>query len=61
MNIRALFEDEAEIDAALAQAAEAARRQARLLGRPLWKDGQVVELPPDQIPVGSSPATPIPA
>ena len=54
-DIRALFEDGAAIDSALAQAAEAARREARLLGRPLiiWRDGQVVEIPPDQIPVGS--------
>ena len=59
-NISALFEDGAAIDAALARAAEAARREARLLGRPLivWQDGQVVEVPPDQIPAGSPRAAP---
>jgi hypothetical protein len=59
-NISALFEDGAAIDAALAQAAEAARREARLLGRPLivWQDGQVVEVPPDQLPVDSAASTP---
>jgi hypothetical protein len=53
--INALFEDGAAIDAALARAAETARREARLLGRPLivWNDGQVVEIPPDQIPVSA--------
>jgi hypothetical protein len=59
-NISALFEDGAAIDAALAKAAEAARREARLLGRPLivWQDSRVVEVPPDQIPVGSPLAAP---
>ena len=58
-DISALFEDGDVIDAALALAAEAARREARLLGRPLivWQDGQVVEIPPDQIPVSSPPGT----
>ena len=58
--ISALFEDGAAIDAALAKAAEAARREARLLGRPLivWQDGQVVEVPPDQIPADSPRAAP---
>jgi hypothetical protein len=59
-NIVALFEDGAAIDAALARAAEAARHEARLLGRPLivWQDGQVVEVPPDQLPAASPCAAP---
>ncbi len=61
VDISALFEDGAAIDAALARAAEAARREARLLGRPLivWQDGHVVEVPPDQIPVDAPQTTPI--
>ena len=57
-DISALFRDGAAIDAALAQAAEAARREACLLGRPLivWHDGRVIEVQPDEIPDGSSPA-----
>ena len=55
--ISALFEDGAAIDWALARAAEAALREARLLGRPLivWQDGQVVEI---SRPTSSVPAHP---
>ena len=54
--IGALFEDGAAIDAALAEAALAAQREARLLGRPLviWQEGQLTEVPPDPIPAESS-------
>jgi hypothetical protein len=51
-DIRRLFEDGAAIDAALAAAARSAVCEALLRGRPVvvWQDGQVVELPADQIP-----------
>jgi hypothetical protein len=47
-DIRAVFEEGATIDAALAKAALAARREAQALGRPLvvWLDGRVVEVLP---------------
>jgi hypothetical protein len=40
------------IDAALTAAAQAAVREARMLGRPLvvWQDGRVVELPLEALP-----------
>jgi hypothetical protein len=58
-DIGTLFKDGAVIDAALASAAEAAVREARMLGRPLvvWQDGRVVELPPDQVPIGDTAPT----
>ena len=48
-DIKAIFEDGTAIDAALALAALAARREAQAQGRPLivWQDGRVVELWPD--------------
>jgi mannose-6-phosphate isomerase-like protein (cupin superfamily) len=47
-----LFIDGAVIDAALTAAAQAAVREARMLGRPLvvWQDGRVVELPLEALP-----------
>jgi hypothetical protein len=48
-DIKAIFEDGTAIDAALALAALAARREAQAHGRPLivWQDGRVVEHWPD--------------
>ena len=64
-DIRRLFEDGTAIDTALAAAARAAVREARLLGRPLvvWQDGRVVELQPDELPLeraAPSAHTPVP-
>lgn len=51
-DIGRVFEDGVAIDAALAAAAQSAVREALLRGRPVvvWQDGQVVELPAEQIP-----------
>ena len=61
-DIKAIFEDGTAIDAALALAALAARREAQAYGQPLivWQDGRVVELPPDLPERRSEPVAPAP-
>ena len=48
-----LFDDGQAIDEALREAARDARRLHKAFGRPMatWKDGRVVWVPADQIPV----------
>jgi hypothetical protein len=48
-DLGAIFEERTAIDAALAKAAEQARREAQAHGRPLivWQEGRVVEFWPD--------------
>ena len=59
-DIKAIFEDGAAIDAALAKAALAARQDAQAHGRPLivWQDGRVVELWPDGPVARAAPIAP---
>jgi hypothetical protein len=53
MDIAKLFEQGAPIDEALARAGRDARLKHKQLGVPLvvWRDGQVVEIPPEEIVV----------
>jgi hypothetical protein len=50
-DIGAIFAEGSAIDAALAEAAVAARREALAWGQPLivWQDGRVVEVPPEDL------------
>lgn len=59
VDIARMFEEGTPIDEALARAAAAARRHARLLGHPLpvWRDGRVTWLSPHQIVVDEPVAT----
>jgi hypothetical protein len=56
IDIDALVRDGAKIDAAMAEAARQAMLRHKQLGFPLvvWRDGQVVEIPPDEIVVPES-------
>jgi len=47
-----LFLDGREIDAALERAVKEALRRHKKLGNPVvvWRDGRVVEIPPEEIP-----------
>ena len=51
IDIGKLFEDGLAIDSALEAAYVSALLEARRLGRPIvvWKDGHVLEVPPDEI------------
>jgi len=53
LDIAMLFEEGEPIDEALAQAGRDARLKHKQLGVPLvvWRDGQVVEIPPEEIVV----------
>lgn len=52
-DIDALFRDGRKIDAALRRGIRAALREHKRRGESIvvWKDGRVVTLPPDEIPV----------
>ncbi len=52
VDIGLIFEQGDAITSALAKAALAAQREARVLGRPLivWQDGGVIDLLPNLIP-----------
>ena len=52
-SIHELFEDGREIDEALRRAVKAALLRHKKLGNPIavWRDGEVVEIPPEEIPV----------
>ena len=52
-DISALMRDGTKIDAAMSEAARQAALRHKQLGFPLvvWRDGKVVEIPPDQIVV----------
>ena len=54
---RALFADGREIDAALAKAVREALLQHKRAGNPIavWRDGQVVWIPPEEIEVDETP------
>jgi len=62
-DLRAIFRDRTAIDAAMAEAAEAARREALAWGQPLifWQDGRVIEVWPDELPARAEPADRAPA
>ena len=53
VDIRALMREGTKIDAAMSEAARQAALRHKQLGFPLvtWRDGQVVEIPPDEIVV----------
>jgi hypothetical protein len=53
VDIDAMMRDGTKIDAAMSEAARQAALRHKQLGFPLvvWRDGQVVEIPPDQIVV----------
>ena len=53
VDIDALMRDGTKIDAAMSEAARRAALLHKQLGFPLvgWRDGQVVEIPPDEIVV----------
>ena len=57
--ITELFDDGADIDKALREAARDARRFHKALGNPMatWKDGQVVWIQPEDIVVDGPPST----
>ncbi len=59
-DIRALMRDGTKIDAAMSEAARQAAIRHKQLGFPLvvWRDGQVVEIPPDQIVIPEPEPTP---
>jgi hypothetical protein len=50
------LQERARITRALARAAAAARREHKLLGHPLpvWRDGRVEWVPPEQIEIGEA-------
>ena len=62
-DIKAIFAERTAIDAALAEAALAARREALAHGRPLivWQDGRVVEFWPDAPERRGEPVVPEPS
>jgi hypothetical protein len=51
------FDDDVAIDDAISQAGRDARLRHKQLGVPLvmWRDGKVVEIPPEEIVVDPSP------
>lgn len=53
-------EQQAAIDAALEQAVQDALWRHKQAGNPIcvWRDGQVVWIPPDEIPVERPPSSP---
>jgi hypothetical protein len=57
-DIKALFADGREIDAALAKAVREALLEHKRAGNPIavWQDGRVVWIPPEEIVVDEPPA-----
>ena len=55
-NLGQFFQERARVTLALARAAAAARREHKLLGYPLpvWRNGRVEWIPPEQIEVGDN-------
>ena len=56
-----IFSDEAGISAAFARADRAARLEHKMLGlsMPIWRDGELVWLPPEEIEVGPELEVPV--
>ena len=56
-----LFDEGTELDQALEQAAREAYLLHKRLGRPViaWENGQIVEIPPEQIEVDPPPIGPV--
>jgi hypothetical protein len=62
VDVDEICRDGSEIDDAVERAGREARLKHKQLGVPLvvWRDGQVVEIPPDEIVVDLPDATPEP-
>lgn len=60
IDIDALMRDGTRIDAAMSEAVRQAALRHKQLGFPLvvWRDGQVVEIPPDEIVIPEPEPTP---